>query len=227
MGKTLHKNARTSEEIRRAIQNSNESLVCLAKRYDINPKTVAKWRKRTTVEDSPMGPRHPHSTVLTTEEEAVITAFRKHTALPLDDCLRALKTSIPRLTRSALHRCFKRHKINRLSDITGNISVPEKSALNPAQNQTGYFQLDIVEVRCEQKQICLFVGIDHSSKFVYAEFHPNQTKERIGQFVRRLAAFVPYQIHAFVDDDGTDWLNQSKGKRAIKSLFNRIKIKGL
>jgi hypothetical protein len=35
-----------------------------------------------------MGPKAIHSTVLSTEEEAVIVAFRKHTLLPLDDCLR-------------------------------------------------------------------------------------------------------------------------------------------
>jgi hypothetical protein len=27
----------------------------LAARYDLNAKTVAKWRKRTSVEDAPMG----------------------------------------------------------------------------------------------------------------------------------------------------------------------------
>lgn len=35
-------------------------------------------------------------------------AFRKHTLLPLDDCLYALQASIPRLTRSSLHRLFQR-----------------------------------------------------------------------------------------------------------------------
>lgn len=34
-----------------------------------------------------MGPKEPRSTVLSREEEALIVAFRKHTLLPLDDCL--------------------------------------------------------------------------------------------------------------------------------------------
>ena len=34
-----------------------------------------------------MGPKAPRSTVLTVEEEAIVVAFRKHTLLPLDDCL--------------------------------------------------------------------------------------------------------------------------------------------
>ena len=49
----------------------------LARRYGINPKTVAKWRKRTHVADARMGPKEIHSTVLTPEEEAAIVAFRR------------------------------------------------------------------------------------------------------------------------------------------------------
>jgi hypothetical protein len=37
-----------------------------------------------------MGPKEVRSTVLTTEEEAVVVAFRRHTLLPLDDCLYGL-----------------------------------------------------------------------------------------------------------------------------------------
>jgi hypothetical protein len=69
---------------------------------------VAKWRKRATVEDLKTGPKEPRSTVLTEAEEAMIVAFRRHTLLPLDDCLYALQPSIPHLTRSALHRCLQR-----------------------------------------------------------------------------------------------------------------------
>jgi hypothetical protein len=50
---------------------------------------VAKWRKRATVEDLKTGPKAPHSTALTKAEEAMVVAFRRHTLLPLDDCLYA------------------------------------------------------------------------------------------------------------------------------------------
>ncbi len=40
-----------------------------------------------------MGPKAPRSTVLSPEDEAVIVAFRRHTLLPLDDCLYALQPS--------------------------------------------------------------------------------------------------------------------------------------
>ena len=57
----------------------------VAGRYDLNPKTVTKWKKRAFVHDAPMGRKAPHSTVLSAEEEAFAVAFRKHTLLPLND----------------------------------------------------------------------------------------------------------------------------------------------
>src|SRR5215472_7455777 len=76
MGQILHGCATTTEAVRRAIQNSQESLRALAKRYGINQKAVAKWKQRKTVGDFPTGPKEAKSTVLSTEEEAVIVAFR-------------------------------------------------------------------------------------------------------------------------------------------------------
>ncbi len=101
MGQIVHGCVRTTEAVRRTIQHSQESLNVLARRHGINPKTVAKWRQRTIVQDAPMGPRQPRSTVLS-KEEAARVAFRQHTRLPLDDCLYGLQTAIPHLTRSLL-----------------------------------------------------------------------------------------------------------------------------
>ena len=80
MGQVLHGSATTTEAIRRALQRSQESLRTLAKRHGINPKTVAKWKKkRSSVADLPTGPKQPMSTVLSIEEEAIVVAVRRHT----------------------------------------------------------------------------------------------------------------------------------------------------
>ena len=129
MGQLLHGSARTTAAVRRAIQRSQESIAKLAKRYDLNPKTVAKWKKRTQVDDAPMGPKQPRSTVLSPAEEAMLMAFRRHTLLPLDDCLYALQATIPHLTRSALHRCLKRRGINRLPDMASSSPTVSASTL--------------------------------------------------------------------------------------------------
>ena len=109
MGQVLHGSTTTTEAIRRAIQHSEASLRALAKRYGINQKTVTKWKRRTSVKDRPTGPKEARSTVLSLGEEAIVVAFRKHTLLPLDDCLYALQPSLPHLTRSSPHRCLQRH----------------------------------------------------------------------------------------------------------------------
>lgn len=68
MGQILHRSARTTEAVRGAIQQSQESLRILAKRYGINQKTVAKWKERTA-EGITNRPPDAHSTVLNIEEE--------------------------------------------------------------------------------------------------------------------------------------------------------------
>src|SRR3954447_22575595 len=98
-GPGLHGSATTTEAIRRAIQHSKESLRALSRRYGTNQKTVRKWKARSSVVDRRTGPKEPRSTVLSIEEEAVIVGFRRHTLLPLDDCLYALQPTIPHLTR--------------------------------------------------------------------------------------------------------------------------------
>src|SRR5690606_5887157 len=142
MGQLLHGCAKTTKAIRLSIKNSQESLRTLARKYSVNPKTVAKWKKRKVITDAPMGPKNARSTVLTPEEEAICVAFRKTTLLPLD-CLYALQDSVPKLTRSSLHRLFKRHAINKIPEIEGDKKAKKKFQSYPI----GYFHIDIAEVR--------------------------------------------------------------------------------
>lgn len=75
MGQIRHGSATTTHAVRAAIQRSQASIAELSRELGITPKTVAKWRKRQTVEDRKTGPRKPHSTVLSEEEEAMIVAI--------------------------------------------------------------------------------------------------------------------------------------------------------
>ena len=116
MSNKIHGRATTTPAIRKAIQESTNTILTLAKRYGINPKTVLKWKHRKSVKDQRPGPEAKSTSLTRTEEAAVIT-FRKHTLLPLDDCLYALQKTIPHLTRSSLHRCLQRHGISRLPHL--------------------------------------------------------------------------------------------------------------
>jgi transposase-like protein len=109
--------SRTTNAIRQAIQQSSNSIRSLAERYGINPKTVAKWRRRDSVEDRKSGPRDRGGSTLTIETQALIVAVRQHMLLPLDDCLTVLQHFVPDLDRVSLYRCLNRHDISRLPEI--------------------------------------------------------------------------------------------------------------
>jgi transposase InsO family protein len=207
MGQVQHGCATTTAAVRRAIQHSQESLRALAKRYGVNQKTVAKWRKRTSVADLKTGPAEPRSTVLSVEEEAIIAAFRRHTLLPLDDCLYALQPTIPHLTRSSLHRCLQRHGISRLPETDGDKPTRSKFKRYPL----GYFHIDIAEVRTEEGRLYLLVAIDRTSKFAFVELHEKATRRVAGNFLRALAETVPYKIHTVLTDNGTHFTDPAGG----------------
>ena len=199
MGQVLHGCATTTEAVRRAIQHSQESLRALAKRYGINPKTVAKWKARDTVGDRPAGPREPRSTSLTVEDEAIVVAFRRHTLLPLDDCLYALQATLPHLTRSSLHRCLQRHGISRLPEVDGD--KPGKRKFKTYA--LGFFHVDIAEVRTAEGKLHLFVAIDRVTKFAFVQLHEKATRRIAGDFLRALVKAVPYRVHTVLTDNGT------------------------
>jgi transposase InsO family protein len=198
MGQVLHGSATTTHAIRAAIQRSKATAKALAERHGINPKTVAKWKKRAFVHDAPMGPKDPRSTVLTVEDEAVAVAFRKHTLLPLDDCLYALQASIPHLTRSSLHRCYQRHGISRLPDMEGD--KPAKKAFKAYP--LGFFHIDIAEVQTAQGKLFLFVAIDRTSKFAFAKLAEKANRVTASAFLTALIEAVPYKIHTVLTDNG-------------------------
>jgi len=194
--------------VRAAIQRSKASIQELASRYDLNPKTVMKWRKRAFLYDAPMGPKVPRSTVLSAEEEALAVAFRKHTLLPLDDCLYALQATIPHLTRSSLHRLFQRHEISRLPAIEGETGRKKAFKRYPI----GYFHIDIAEVRTEEGKLHLFVAIDRTSKFAFAQLHEKANRHTATAFLKALIAVVPYKIHTILTDNGIQFCDLPKNR---------------
>ena len=218
MGQVLHGSATTTEAVRRAIQHSQASLRVLAKRFGINPKTVAKWRARTSVADQPTGPKSPASTVLTPDEEAVVVAFRRHTLLPLDDCLYALQATIPHLTRSSLHRCLQRHGISRLPDVEGEASPKRKFKSYPI----GFFHIDLAEVRTAEGRLYMLVAIDRTSKFAFVELHREAKQRTAGDFLRHLADAVPYKIHTVLTDNGIHFTTPGAGGSAAPLIAEAL-----
>ena len=208
MGQILHGSATTTEAVRRAIQHSQKSIRALAGRYGINPKTVAKWKARSSAANSRMGPKQPSSTVLSREEEAIVVAFRRHTLLPLDDCLYALQATIPHLTRSSLHRCLQRHGISRLPEMEGEKASKKKFKQYPI----GFFHIDIAEVRTEEGKLYLFVAIDRTSKIAFAKLVDKANTGTASEFLAALIKAVPYKIDVVLTDNGIQFADLPKNR---------------
>ena len=145
----------------------------------------------------------------------IIVAFRRHTLLPLDDCLYALQATIPHLTRSSLHRCLQRHGISRL---------PRSKATRPPRRSSsptliGFFHVDIAEVRTKEGKLHLFVGIDRTSKLAFVQLHEQADRRTAFAFLEALIAATPYRLHTIFTDNGihpqTCLATATAGRRAI------------
>ena len=223
MGQVLHGCARTTEAVRLAIQGGEESVRALAARYGVSPTTIRKWRKRNHVHDAAMGPKEVRSSTLTLEQEAAVVAFRRHTLLPLDDCLYALQSTLPHLTRSSLHRCLQRHGISRLPEIEGD--KPGKRTFRGYP--IGFFHLDIAEVRTGEGKLHLFVAMDRTSKFAIARLADMADRQTAVAFPDAVIEAVPYRIHTVLTDNGIQFCHPPRyrsGPTAQVSthLFDRL-----
>ena len=121
-----------------------------------------------------MGPKERRSTVLSPEEEALIVAFRKHTLLPLDDCLYVLQPILPLPARSSLHRCLHPHGIGRPPDVEGDTAVKKRFKAY----SIGSLHIDIAEVRAVEGRLYLYVAIDRTSKFAIVQLVDKTTAAR-------------------------------------------------
>ena len=148
----------------------------------------------------------------------MVVAFRRHTLLPLDDCLYALQPSIPHLTRSALHRCLQRHGISRLPDIEGDKPKRQRFKRYPI----GFFHIDIAEVQTAEGKLYLFVGIDLTSKFAVTQLVDKADRRTAWEFLEYLLKAVPYRIHTILTDNGIQFAEQPRNRNTAWSRQMRF-----
>ena len=208
MAPGLHGSARTTPRVRAELQRAQAPTRALAARHGLNPKTVAKWRRRTTTADRPMGPSRPRSSVLTEAEEALVVEFRRRTLLPLDDVLGCLRETIPTLSRSALHRCLQRHGVSRLPQADERASGRKRFA----ETTIGYVHIDVCELRLAQGKLFLFLAIDRVSKFAHVAFYGANTRTNGAAFLREVVAAFPYRLHTVLTDNGMAFADLPKNR---------------
>jgi hypothetical protein len=122
-----------------------------------------------------------------------------------------LQATLPHLTRSTLHRCRQRHGMSCLPDMAGEQTGKQHFRSYPI----GYFHIDIAEVRTEEGKLSLFVAIDRTCKFAYAELHEEANKAVAAQFLRNLIAAIPYKIHTVLTDHSIQFTNRKRDQYAF------------
>ena len=155
--------------------------------------------------------------------KAAVVAFRRHTLLPLDDCLYALQPSLLHLTRSSLHRCLQRHDISRLPEVEGDKPGRRKFKVYPI----GFFHIDIAEVQTGEGKLCLFVAFDRTSKFVVARLAETADRQSAVAILEAVIEAVPYLIHTRLTDNGIQFCHPPRYRsgptaRFSMHLFNRL-----
>ncbi|WP_428310612.1 TetR family transcriptional regulator [Hydrocarboniphaga sp.] len=183
---------RSPAEVRHAIRHSDDSIRQLALRYGLNPKTVAKWRRRASPDDRKPGPRDPRSSALSLREEGIVVALRQHLRLPLDGCLQALRGFIPQLSRSSLHRCLQRHGISRLP------ASGDEAAAGSAEGLC--FDLSSAQLG-EKRRYQLIVAVERRSRYAFAQLYDAGAAASAVEFVAALIAAVPGRIGSLMADE--------------------------
>ena len=230
MGQILHGTATTTHAIREKIQNSKESISQLASRYNVNPKTVHKWKHRESVEDLKCGRCPGQGSVLSAVDEAVIVETRRKTLLPLDDLYDLLLPQIPALTRSNLHRCLQRHGISRLADL-----LPEEEKATTKAFKTyepGFLHIDTAQINLGKDKLYLFVAIDRATRYVYLELHDNKRMETATRFLENTVVQYPFKIEKILTDNGIEFsynplVEQKKPKGKEHPFVALCKAKGI
>ena len=123
------------------------------------------------------------------------------------------------MSRSSLHRCLKRHGCSVFPKKEASTSTSKKKF---KQYPIGYFHIDIAEVRTAEGKLYLYVAIDRTSKFAYAELHKSQTKMIAAEFLGNLIKAVPYKIHKVLTDNGIQFTNHDHHKNAFTHIFERV-----
>jgi AcrR family transcriptional regulator len=147
---------RISPEIRRAVHESRESTSSLARRYGLNPKTVRRWRGRTSPEDRKPGPQPMSSGRLRPETEASLLALRLLTALPLDDCHYALSDQVEGVSRSSVFRLLRQNGLSPLPP----------TATPPRERPT--FELHALSLASDGEGPMLILAVEPVSRFIAA-----------------------------------------------------------
>lgn len=199
----LHANATTTPKVRAYIQRSRKRVAELAVELGVSQTTIRRWRGRTTVGDHSHTPK-TLTTSFSPMEEALVCELRTELQLPLDDIVEVMRRCVnDRLSRSAIHRCLKRHGLSQRPK-------PDKPAVGVFETATvGFIHIDLKHLPAlERRKTYAFVAIDRATRYVYLEIHSRRDADTSAGFLERFLAHFPQAVHTILTDNGSEFTDR-------------------
>ena len=188
---SLHANATTTPKVRGYIQRSRRPVAELAAELGVSETTIRRWRDRTTVGDRSHTPKRL-TVSLSPMEEALVCELRMRLQLPLDDITEVMHRCLnPKLSRSAIHRCLKRHVLNQRPK-------PDKPPVGVfEQASVGFIHIDIKHLPAlERRKSYAFVAIEPVIGHMKSEGHLGRCylKGRAGDAINAVLSAVGHNL---------------------------------
>ena len=199
---TYHPRAKTNIHIRRLIKESHESHYVLAQRFNLNPKTILKWKHRSNLQDKPYGAKIHHFT-LNEWEQKIVVKVRKHLKHNLDDLVLILKPYIPKINRGSCYRVLVKHQINKLP-----LPFKDQGKGKFSYYLPGFLHLDLAYLPLlskSYKRRYLQAAVDRVTKIVFLMVVNGKTQKEAIRFLQFVIKFYSYHIHRILTDNGKEY----------------------
>ena len=199
----LHANATTTPRTRAYIQQSPAGAAALARELGISQTTVRRWKSRQDVADRAATP-HTLATGFAGEEEAIAVELRTDLALSLDDILEVMRRCLrPDISRSALHRCLKRHGLSQRP----REAAPATQRFAP--QPFGFVHIDLKHLpRLDKKPAYVFVAIERTTRFVHVEIIPDRSGATLAACLERFLRAFGHPVHTILTDNGSEFTDR-------------------
>jgi transposase-like protein len=221
----LHANATTTPKTRAYIQASKASVAELARELGISETSVRRWRERSHVTDG-SHVRHNLGQSTTLVEEALICGLRKDAALSLDDICEVMHRCVnPKLSRSAIHRCLRRH------GLSARQAAPKPETGHFEDAPFGFVHADLKHLtRLQGKPAYVFVAIERTTRFAHVEIVHERSAATIAACLERFLEAFGHPVHTILTDNGSEFTDRfavdmkgkPKGKPSGRHPFDRV-----
>ena len=200
----LHANATTTHRTRAYIQASSSSVTELASELGVHEKTIRRWKGRSTTTDHSHRPRHIQTRFNAIEEEIAVE-LRTRLGLSTDDITEVMRRCLrPDISRSALHRCLKRHGVSQRPGLRKTMASAFET-----ERPLGFVHVDVKYLTAlDRRRAYAYVAIDRATRFVYLEILADRSARTSASFLARFLEAFPVPVHTILTDNGSEFTDR-------------------